>query len=148
MESQLYSLLNNLLNPKKFPVILSLVLLLSLPVVLEFFFIVYVLQVTYSASIIITAESLSVLVGYAYFFLVVKVRTHQSLGNYRAKKIYSLVGSFPAMLYLLSPGFVSLALGVILLSPIFSVCIGRKIIRTTHIDPNIIYTLLELNNNK
>ena len=146
MESELYSFLNNLLNPKKLPVVLSLALLFSLPAILEVFLIVYVL--TYSAQMIITLESLSALLGYAYLFLIVKVRIRQALIGYKEKRIYRLVGLLPSVLYLLIPGFISLVLGLILLSPMFSACIGRKIVRASHIDPSIIHTLLELNNAK
>ncbi|WGK69854.1 hypothetical protein P0082_03060 [Candidatus Haliotispira prima] len=148
MESKLYALLNNLLNPKKFPVALSLAAMFSIPAILEVFLIGYYLKDNYSMRMILTLESLSVLVGYAYLFLLIKVRIYQSLNHYKEKRIYRLIGSFPAIIYMLIPGMISLLLGIILLTPLVSKCIGRKIIQVSHIDPNIIYTLLELNNAK
>ena len=148
MEDQLYILLNNLLNPKKFPVALSLTLVLFLPIILELFIITNIFAENFETQMIITIESLSVLIGYVSLFLVIKMRIRQALCNYKLKRIYRLIGSFPAVLYLLSPGFISLVLGLILLSPVLSTFIGYKIIRTSHVDPSIIYTLLELNNVK
>ena len=146
MESQLYSLLNNLLNPKKFPAALSLAILLSLPVILEFFLVVYYLH--YSTKMILTIESITVLLGYILLFLHIKGRIAKALEGYREKRIFRLIGSFTAVLYLLSPGIISLALGLLLLSPCISSFAGRKIIEKSHIDPSVIQTLLELNNSK
>ena len=146
MESQLYSLLNNLLNPKKLPAAMSLAVLISLPAILEFFFIVYYLH--YNTKIILTIESISVLFGYASLFLHIKARVAKALEGYREKRIFRLIGSFAAVLYLLSPGIISLILGLILLCPCISSYAGRKIIEKSHIDPSVIQTLLELNNNK
>ena len=148
MEHELYPLLNYFLNPKKFSFFLSLVLLLFMPALLEFLFIVHILKAFYGIQIMITLESLSVLIGYIYLLITIRIRIHRSLKKYEKKYIYRLVGSFPVMLYLLSPGFISLALGIILTFPVFSTLIGRKIIQVSNIDPGIIHTLLELNNAK
>ena len=146
MESQLYSLLNNLLNPKKFPAALSLAALLSLPAILEFFFVVYYLH--YNTKMILTIESISVLLGYLCLLSHIKSRITKALEGYQEKRIFRLIGSFTAVLYLLSPGIISLLLGLILLCPCISTFAGRKIIEKSHIDPSVIQTLLELNNSK
>ena len=143
MESQLYSLLNNLLNPKKFPAALSLAVLLSLPAILEFFFVVYYLH--YSTKVILTIESASVLLGYVSLFSLIRARIGKALEAYSEKRIFRLIGSFTAVFYLLSPGIISLVLGLILLCPCISSYAGRKIIEKSHIDPSVIQTLLELN---
>ncbi len=148
MESELYSLLNNLFNPKKFPVVLSLTLLLSIPAILEVFLIAYYMRGSHSTQVIVSLEALSVLLGYLCIFSLIKFRIHQAVSRYKETRIYRLVGSFPAALYLLSPGFISLFIGLILLAPAISHHIGRKIIRVSHIDPNVIYTLLELNSTR
>lgn len=148
MNVPIYIFLNFFLNSNVVRLTLSVILLLSLPVAVDFWVFSQYLIPHFGAPLSLILEFGSSLLGYVIFLFSLSSYTLKAGEVYDLNKIYRLIGSLPGVFFLLIPGGVSFLFGLIFLVFFVSYPTGRFLVYFFHLDTQIIFHMIQLSQNR